>query len=189
MPKKIEMSKEEQALYNELKKLAKTANQRILRLERLTGYKGLFASKQLYDYLDSSTLNALTPASRIRVSKTYNLMQLKAIKKAVENFLENKEASTLSGVKKITQTYSEKAGKPISYEQADTLYQSGRNYSWIIGMNGLTESEFWGTWVPLARNGEVDKDTWVEKLADRINVELDDYYKEKLIDIYYYVIT
>lgn len=187
MAKKIEMSKEEQVLYNELQKLAKTANQRLLRMERLTGSQGLFASKQLYDYLDSSTLNALTPSSRIKVSKTFNLMQLKAIKKATEQFLES-DISTVKGIKKLTKSYSEKAGKTISYEQADVLYQSGKNYSWIIGMNGLTESEFWGTWVPLAKSGEVDSDTWVEKLADRIDVELDDYYKEKLIDIYYYVI-
>lgn len=188
MAKKIEMSKEEQQLYNELQKLAKTANQRLLRIERLTGLQGSFASKQLYDYLDSSTLNALTPSLRIKVSKTFNLMQLKAIKKATEQFLENNEVSTVSGIKKLRKLYSEKAGKNLSYEQADTLYQSGRNYSWIIGMNGLTESEFWGVWVPLARSGEVDKETWIEKLADRIDVELDDYYREKLIDIYYYVI-
>jgi hypothetical protein len=187
MAKKIEMGKEEQKLYNELVKLAKTANQRLLRIERLTGLQGSFASKQLYDYLDSSTLQAITPASRIRISKTYNLMQLKAIKKATEQFLES-DISSVKGIKKLTKTYSEKAGKPISYEQADVLYQSGRNYSWIIGMNGLTESEFWGTWVPLAKSGEVDKETWIEKLADRIDVELDDYYREKLIDIYYYVI-
>ena len=186
MAKKIEMSKEEQVLYNELQKLAKTANQRLLRMERLSGSQGLFASNQLYDYLVSSTLNALTPASRIKVSKTFNLMQLKAIKKATEQFLES-DISTVKGIKKLTKSYSEKAGKTITYEQADVLYQSGRNYSWIIGMNGLTESEFWGTWVPLAKSGEVDKETWIEKLADRIAVELDDYYKEKLIDIYYYV--
>ena len=186
MAKKIEMSKEEQLLYNELQKLAKTANQRLLRMERLTGMQGSFASKQLYDYLDSSTLQAITPASRIRISKTYNLMQLKAIKKATEQFLDS-DISRVKGIKKLTKSYSEKAGKTITYEQADVLYQSGRNYSWIIGMNGLTESEFWGTWVPLAKSGEVDKETWIEKLADRIAVELDDYYKEKLIDIYYYV--
>lgn len=45
-------------LFNELKKLSKTANQRILRLERLTGEKETFAVKQLTDYL--STTNGLT---------------------------------------------------------------------------------------------------------------------------------
>ena len=47
MAKKIEMTPAEQKLYNDLKKLAKRANQRLVRLERLTGEKGTFASKQL----------------------------------------------------------------------------------------------------------------------------------------------
>ena len=55
MVKKKEMTPEEQKLYNDLKKLAKRANQRLVRLERLTGEKGTFASKQLYV---SSTVSA-----------------------------------------------------------------------------------------------------------------------------------
>ena len=187
MARKIEMSKEEQQLYNELQKLVKRANQRLVRIEKLTGESGLFASKQLYDYLDSSTVQALTPASRIKISKTYDLMKLKAIKKATEQFLES-DLSRVKGIKELTKTYSEKAGKTISYEQADVLYQSGRHYSWIIGMKGLTESEFWGNWVPLAKRGDLTKDEWIVKLAERIDVELDEYYKEKLENIYYYVI-
>ena len=50
----------EASLFNLLKKEAKKANQRILRLERLTGQTSTFATKQLYDYLDSEKLNALT---------------------------------------------------------------------------------------------------------------------------------
>ena len=63
---KKEMSYQEQQLFNELKKLAKRANQRLLRMERLTGEQGLFASKQLYDYLDR--VNGLTLKGRVRVS-------------------------------------------------------------------------------------------------------------------------
>lgn len=187
MAKKIELTKEQLELFNELKTLAKTANQRLLRIERLTGSQGLFASKQLYDYLDSSTLQALSEKGRVRVSKSFSTTQMLAIKKATEQFLENKEVSTVSGIKKLTKSYSEKAGKTLSYEQADTLYQTGKNYRWIIGMNGLTESEFWGTWVPLAKRGELEKDDWIEQLSLRINVELDEYYKSKLEAIYYYV--
>ena len=89
MAKKKEMTPAEQKLFNDLKKLAKRANQRLVRLERLTGEKGTFASKQLYDYLDSSELQALSKAGRIRVSKDFSFTQLKAIIKATEQFLEN----------------------------------------------------------------------------------------------------
>lgn len=186
MAKKIELTKEQQELFNELKKLAKRANQRLLRIERLTNQKGTFASKQLYDYLDSSTLQALSEKGRIRVSKAFSTTQMLAIKKATEQYIDDR-TSSVAGVKSIVKEYTQKAGKPINFEQADTLYQTGKNYRWIIGMNGLTESEFWGTWVPLAKRGELEKDDWIEQLSLRINVELDEYYKSKLEAIYYYV--
>ena len=186
MAKKIELTKEQQELFNELKTLAKRANQRLLRIERLTDQKGTFAAKQLYDYLDSSTLQALSEKGRVRVSKSFSITQMLAIKKATEKYLED-STSQVAGVKSLVKEYTQKAGKTINFEQADTIYQTGKSYKWIIGMNGLTESEFWGTWVPLARRGELEKDDWVEQLALRINVELDEYYKSKLEDIYYYV--
>ena len=186
MAKKIELTKEQQELFNELKTLAKRANQRLLRIERLTDQKGTFASKQLYDYLDSSTLQALSEKGRVRFSKSFTTTQMLAIIKAAEQYLED-STSRVAGVKSLVKEYSQKAGKPISYEQADTLYQTGKNYRWIIGMNGLTESEFWGTWVPLAKRGDLEKDDWIEQLSLRINVELDEYYKLKLEAIYYYV--
>lgn len=186
MAKKIELTKEQQELFNELKTLAKRANQRLLRIERLTDQKGTFASKQLYDYLDSSTLQALSEKGRIRVSKAFSTTQMLAIKKATEQYLEDR-TSSVAGVKSLIKEYTQKAGKPINFAQADTLYQTGKNYRWIIGMNGLTESEFWGTWVPLAKRGELEKDDWIEQLSLRINVELDEYYKSKLEAIYYYV--
>ena len=86
MAKKIELTKEQQELFNELKKLAKRANQRLLRIERLTDQKGTFASKQLYDYLDSSTLQALSEKGRVRVSKAFTTIQMLAIKKATEQY-------------------------------------------------------------------------------------------------------
>ena len=73
------------SLYNDLKKLAKRANQRILRLERLTGQTGSFGVKQLYDYLDSDTLNALTSKGRIAVRRDFDETQMKAIIKATKN--------------------------------------------------------------------------------------------------------
>lgn len=42
MAKTKEMTNYERELYKELKKLAKRANQRMLRLERLTGYSRKF---------------------------------------------------------------------------------------------------------------------------------------------------
>ena len=110
MAKKKEMTPQEEKLYNDLKKLAKRANQRLVRLERLTGEKGTFASKQLYDYLDSSELQALSKTGRIRVSKNFSFTQLKAIIKATNQFLES-PTSTQSRSKKENKRIFRKSRK------------------------------------------------------------------------------
>ena len=92
MAKKIKMSKDEQQLYSELQKLVKKANQRLLRIERLTGEKGLFASKQLYDYLTAKELDAVSESGRIKLSKSYNIGKMQKIKKAAEQFLDKEES-------------------------------------------------------------------------------------------------
>lgn len=184
MAKKIEMSKEEQILYNQLQKLAKQANQRLVRLEKLTGEKGTFASKQLYDYLGINELDAITPASRIRVSKKYNIAQLKAIKKATEQFLKQEE-SKVSGVKKLKKEYEEKAEVPLSYSQVNVLYRSGKSYTWIYEY--IPKSEFWGVWVPTARKENWDKETFSEQIALRIGMEIDEELKADLEALYIYV--
>lgn len=184
MAKKIEMSREEQILYNELQKLVKRANQRLLRLERLTGEKGTFASKQLYDYLGINELKAISKSNRIKLSKTYNIGQLMAIKKATENFLQEK-TSRVSGVKKVTKEYSTLAGKPLSYKQADVLYKSGKNYTWIYEY--IPKSEFWGYWVPIAQRENWDLETFTEQIRLRINAELDEELKRDLESLYYYI--
>lgn len=183
MAKKKEMTPAEQKLYNDLKKLAKRANQRLVRLERLTGEKGTFASKQLYDYLDSSELQALSKAGRIRVSKDFSFTQLKAIIKATNQFLES-PVSVTGGVKKKTKEYSEKAEKPISYKQADVLYKSGKNYTWIYEY--MTKSEFWA-FVKLAREQGWNKETFIEQIEGYISREVDEELRADLEALYIYV--
>lgn len=182
MPKKIEQTPEQIKLYNELKLLVKKANQRLLRVERLTGLKGSFASKQLYDYLNSSNIQAISELGRIKLSKKDILTKLIAIKTAVNKFLETDE-SRVAGVKKLVKTYSENAGKHISYEQASILYIA-RKYTWIYEY--LTKSEFWD-FVKVARENNWNKDTFIEQirmLKDELNDESLTAYLEEL---YYYV--
>lgn len=183
MAKKIEMSPDELKLYNELKKLSKRANQRLLRIERLTGKKGTFASKQLYDYLDSSELQALSKSGRVRASKEFSINQMKAIIKATNQFLKN-SVSTEKGVKQKTKEYSEQAGKTISYEQADVLYRSGKNYTWIYEY--MTPSEFW-TFVGIAKESGWDELTFIDQIQAYISREIDEELLADLEALYIYV--
>lgn len=82
------MDDTKEQLYKELQKVAKRANQRILRLERLTNIKEPFDTKELFDYLSSEPLKAVTKGGRVRVSKQMTESQLIAIIKATNEFLE-----------------------------------------------------------------------------------------------------
>lgn len=64
MPKKkINLNEKQQLLYNELKKLSKRANQRIVRLERTFG-KDTWATKKLKEKLSIEKLGAWTKARK-----------------------------------------------------------------------------------------------------------------------------
>ena len=154
----INPTAEERELTNELRLLIKQANQRLLRIERLTGVKEGFASKQLLDYLSSTPIDAITKSRRISFKKDYTIMQQKAIIKAIKDF-KQKEESTLKGIKSYVQKYSNIAGKKISYKMASTYYQVVHDLSWLYDGN-MTESVFWRDFAPLVKSEP--KDEWVE---------------------------
>ena len=177
------IGKEELALYNELKKLAKKANQRILRLERLTGLKGEFATKQLYDYLNSNELKAISEKGRIKVRKDFTLLQYKAIIKATNEFLESDE-SKVSGLKNLQREYSIKAKKSLSFKQLSTLYKAKKNYTWIYEY--IPKSEFWAL-VNVSKEEKWNKETFIIEISNYINEEIDLELKKDLEDLYYYI--
>lgn len=59
MPKNMEQ--EQRQLYNELNRLAKRANQRLVRLEREFG-KNTWAARRLRNRLEATPLQAFTPS-------------------------------------------------------------------------------------------------------------------------------
>lgn len=105
MPKQIEMTKEQAKLFNELKKLSKRANQRIVRLERAFG-KDTWGIGKLKDKLASEPLQAWTVSGRVKVNKSMSISQMKATIKATEEFLNNLETSTVRRCKKVSKSKS-----------------------------------------------------------------------------------
>lgn len=184
MAKKIEQTNEEIKLYNELKKLVKRANQRILRLERFTGEKEAFATKQLYDFLNVSNIQAISERGRVTLSKSYSIFKMNVIKKAVEDFLEDR-GSQVREVKKIVKEYSKQAGKDISIKQANILYKSGRSYTWIYDF--IPKSEFW-TVANVAKEQGWDIEEFEEQIRLMAIKEIDESYKRDLEALYYYII-
>lgn len=140
MPRvKKELTREEQELFNELKKLSKRANQRIVRLERAFG-KDTWATKYLKEKLAVEPLQAWTLSGRVRVNKSMTVTQMKATIKATKEFL-NSSISTRRGIKKAKQKaiqtlkvrYSTDVSE-ISYEEAEALV----NFFDDKEVNGIT---------------------------------------------------
>lgn len=139
MPRKVTMTSEESALFQEVNKLVKRANQRLLRMERATGEQGSYSAKELYDRLSSDTLNAVTSGGRISMKKSYNVQQLRAIKTATEKYLNG--ISTVPKAKSYAKEVSEKSGINIDITRASTIFQLKENYEWIYDY--FPGSDFW----------------------------------------------
>lgn len=140
MPRvKIELTREEQELFNELKKLSKKANQRIVRLEREFG-KDTWATKYLKEKLATEPLQAWTISGRVKANKSMTVTQMKATIKATKEFL-NSSISTKRGIKKAKQkaiktlkTRFSTDVSDISYEEAEALV----NFFDDKEVNGIT---------------------------------------------------
>ena len=98
---KKKITREEQELFNELKKLSKRANQRIVRLEREFG-KDTWATKYLKEKLATEPLQAWSISGRVKANKSMTVTQMKATIKATKEFL-NSSISTKRGIKKAKQ--------------------------------------------------------------------------------------
>lgn len=141
MPKynKKVLTPEEQELFNELKKLSKRANQRIVRLERAFG-KDTWATKYLKEKLESEPVQAWTTKGRVKVNKSMTQIQMRATIKATKEFL-NSSISTQRGVKKAKikaiktlKTRFSTDVSEISYEEAEAL----TNFFEDNEVNGIT---------------------------------------------------
>lgn len=146
---KEEISQEQQKLYEELKKLAKRANQRIVRLEREFG-KDKWAVKNLRDRLDTQKLNAWTKTGRIKYNKSMSITELRAVTKATKQFL-NSQTSTRRGIKQVRKKQIEGIRRSMSieeeeftYEEAEALYRlfEDTDFTFFVPKY-FTASEFW----------------------------------------------
>ena len=120
MPKKKDLTREEQELFSELKKLSKRANQRIVRLEREFG-KETWATKYLKEKLATEPLQAWSISGRVKANKSMTVTQMKATIKATKEFL-NSSISTKRGVKKAKQKAIKTLKTRFSTDVSDITY-------------------------------------------------------------------
>ena len=205
------MTSEESALFQEVNKLVKRANQRLLRMERATGEKGSYSAKELYDKLSSDTLNAITAPTdkhvggRISMKKSYNVNQLRAIKTATEKYLHG--ISTVPKAKKYTKEVSEKSAVPLDLKRASSIFQLRDNYEWIYEY--YKGSDFWAEYGNPVIKKEMNQPTFLDSIfkdikqyqgeikkmqeeGDEVETDIlsnltDEDLKKKIMDLYIYV--
>ena len=118
---KENLEKTKNDLFNELRELAKRANQRIVRIERFTGRQDAWAVANLRNRLDTEKLNAWTPKGRIKYNKSMNITELRAVIKATKNFL-NSATSTKRGIEEVRQKQIKGLGLSLDIEEEDAEF-------------------------------------------------------------------
>ena len=178
-------------LYNEVKQLQKTANQRLYRLEKSFDFD-TYAQKKLAKRLSTEKLSAFSNNNRILVNKKMTLEQLQAVKKATSQFLAS-ESSTVSGVKNIKRKVIKGLQKnldptgvapDLSYQQAENFYRAMGDD--IVKQNifdFMTPSEFWAL-VNECKEENSSFEDFVEKIKKHIEFENDSDLLETLIFVY-----
>lgn len=177
------MTPQEKKLYDELKSEVKKANQRLVRLEREFG-KESWASKKLRNKLDSELIGAWTDSSRIKLNKSMNLTQLRAVAKATRQFL-NSKTSTVSGVKKQIKAIKKGFQKSfdISEEEAEVIFEAMEEDIIQYAYRYIEPSEFWDV-IEEAKELNYSEEKFIDSFARHANIIPDDDLKEKLMLIY-----
>lgn len=174
------LTQEEQSLYNELKKLSKRANQRLVSLERLTGANETFASKKLFDFLSAEKLQAITKKGRVKITG-FNIEQMEAIKVAVEDFLES-GYSKVREIKEYKTKVEQAIGTSLSYKELSDIYKAKNFWKWTDEQFG---SAFWVDFAPQIMNE--NKNDWINFVKLYVQDGNDKEVKQQLTKIYNYI--
>lgn len=179
------MTPEEQKLYNQMIKLGKKANMRILRLERETGIKEPFGVKRLYDYLSSKKLNIITKSGRIGTRKDLSLEEIKAINKQIRSFLSEDSISTVRQARNYKAQMEKERGTKLKWTYLNSEYQAVKESEGIVEH---LDSDFW----VLSRYAKEENwtiDKWVDEIKTYIDSSyIDEANKEELQKLYDYAI-
>jgi hypothetical protein len=188
MPKKIELNSEQQKLFNELKKLSKRANQRIVRLEREFG-KDTWATKKLRDKLAAEPLQAWSKTGRVKVNKSMTITQMKATIKATQQFL-NSKTSTKRGIKQVKKTTIKQLAKSLgtddedlTNEEAEALYDMLSDDYVTDILKYIPASDFWAL-IEDAKEAGDSQESFISRISDYIEFGNDVDMRNKLVMIY-----
>lgn len=172
-------------LYYELRKLAKRANQRILRLEREFGFE-TGVVKRLQYRLDSQVVNAWTKGGRVRYNKSMSEKQMKATLKALKDFNASIQ-SRVSGAKKLFKYRAEQIAKAFDLSPEEIDRGDVEKFYEIVAerrsriLELIDPSRFFAL-VQEAKDISATFEQWIKILEQEIEIGND---KELITDAYY----
>ena len=175
MAKKDEMNDKQRELYSEMQKLAKTANQRLLEIERNFG-KNTWASRHLKERLEAEKVQAFTKSGRISTRSDMTIPQMRATINATKQFL-NSKTSTLRGIKQTRENVkkSMNISSDIPYSVADIIQRIWEDKSITKLPKYIKGSDF------INFIGDaVERDREVKQSLYQYEDETDEEFKERL---------
>ena len=176
--------------YDNLRKQVAKANKAIIRIEKEYG-ENSWGINKLYDKLNNEVFKGITKSGRIRLNKNMSDIQLKAIEKATNKFLENKKTSTLTGIKGVIKdvksslkaTYGD-MGHELSNKEVNMLYDLVEDKDKRVITEQIGASDIW-TSLNQAKDMKLDYNKFEDILKNRTNADINDLdTKAFLEDIY-----
>ena len=165
--------------YDKLKKNVIKANKAIERIEKQYG-EDSWGVTRLYNKLDNETYKGITKGGKIRLNKNMSDIQLKAIEKATNNFLDNKKTSTLTGIKGVIKdvksslkaTYGD-MGSKLSNKEVNKLYDLVEDKDKRIITEQIGASNTWATLVEAKERG-LSENEFIELIDKRTDADIKD---------------
>ena len=171
-------------LYAKVKEQVDKANARLRNLAK-SGEFGTWASKKLFDRLDTQTLKVLKRyrkgggIEKINLTKTLTNTQLIALEKATRQFLVSK-TSTIKGIKSvktstiesIKRTLSEEDAEKVTEQDAEFYYKMLGEKDFDFFADKIGASTLW-TLIDSAKEDDSSLHSWVKTLENYIDFQED----------------
>jgi hypothetical protein len=179
--------------YDKLRRKVNRANKAIARIEKQYG-EDSWGVNRLYNKLDNEVYKGITKGGRIRLNKSMSDVQLHAIEKMTNNFLDHKATSTLKGIKNTIKEVksSLKAtlggiGNEISDREINKLYDLVQDKDKRDTTESIGASTIWSTLVEAKdtfKSGIESADDYINLVMKRTKAKLSEEDKDFLEEIY-----
>lgn len=182
-------------LYRRVKEQVDKANARLRNLEKAGEYNS-WASKKLFDRLDTQTLKVLQryrkggKIERINLTRQLTNTQLIAIEKATRQFLVSK-TSTIKGIKNVKSstikaiqtTLSEEDATKVTEEDAQFYYKMLGESDFDFFADKIGASTLW-TLIDSAKENNSSLNSWINTLSNYIEFQEDADVRDMAINLY-----